>query len=99
MVDALGLSFDEALEQVVPEARRDAVRALREAELPVPIVRARVVSGRGGPRAWFQDWDPSQGYYWRRLRGYLLDHVGRSESDLESLDDSSDIVLSHLEDP
>src|SRR5262249_23324187 len=60
---------------------------------------ARVLSGRGGPRPWFATWTPSTGYYWLRQRAYLLDKLGRSEVEIESLDDSTDKILSHLEDP
>src|SRR5437868_6552933 len=97
-MDALGRSIDEALE-IVPQEYRDVVRARFEEEVAQPIRLAGVLSGSGGPKEWFQHWDPSAGYYWRRLRSYLLDHVGRSQSEIASLDDSTDKVLSHLEDP
>jgi hypothetical protein len=97
-IDALGQTLDEAL-AVVPAEHRDAVRARFEEVVAQPIRRANILSGAGGPKAWFQSWDPSAGYYWRRLRTYLLDRVGRSASEVESLDDSTDTILSHLEDP
>ncbi|MDE0133682.1 MAG: Z1 domain-containing protein [Acidimicrobiaceae bacterium] len=52
-----------------------------------------------GPRAWFRDYDPANGYHWPRLRNWLRDDRGWSLSMLDSLDRSSDSVLSHLEDP
>lgn len=52
-----------------------------------------------GPRTWFGDYDPANGYHWPRLRSWLLDERGWSLSMLDSLDRSSDSVLSHLEDP
>lgn len=97
-MDALGQTLDAAL-QAIPAEHRDAVRARFEEEVAQPIRRANILSGAGGPKAWFQSWDPSGGYYWRRLRTYLLDRVGRSSSEVESLDDSTDTILSHLEDP
>lgn len=97
-MDALGQTLDEAL-ATVPQEHRDAVRARYEEEVAQPIRRANILSGAGGPKDWFQDWDPSGGYYWRRLRTYLLDRIGRSASEVESLDDSTDTILSHLEDP
>lgn len=97
-IDALGESLEDAL-RIVPEEAREAVRARYEEEVAQPIRRTHLLSGSGGPRAWFKDWRPSEGYYWRRQRQYLLDELGRSESELDLLDDASDKVLSHLEDP
>src|SRR2546425_6121721 len=97
-IDALHQNLDEAL-SVIPLEYREAVRARFEEEVAQPIRRANILSGAGGPKSWFQHWDPSGGYYWRRLRTYLLDRVGRSASEVESLDDSTDTILSHLEDP
>jgi Z1 domain len=97
-MDALGQTLADAL-AVVPAEHRDAVRARFEEEVAQPIRRANILSGAGGPKEWFEHWDPSAGYYWRRLRSYLLDRVGRSSSEVESLDDSTDTILSHLEDP
>ena len=97
-MDALGTSFEEAL-QVVPEPHRDAVRALYEKEAVHTILRVRGVSAKGGPKDWYEDWDPAVGYYWVRQRAYLLDHVGRNETELDALDDASNRVLSHMEDP
>jgi Z1 domain len=97
-IDALGQTLEEAL-GAVPEEHRDAIRARFEEEVAQPIRPANILSGSGGPKDWFEHWSPSTGYYWRRLRTYLLDRVGRSSSEVESLDDSTDVILSHLEDP
>lgn len=97
-MDALGQTLDEALE-VVPEELQPQVRALWEEQFAQPIRLAQVLSERGGPRAWFAEWDPSRGYYWTRQRSYLIDQLGRGERDVESLDDATDKILSHLEDP
>jgi hypothetical protein len=97
-MDALNQSVEDAL-STIPAEHREAVRARFEEEVAQPIRPAGVISGTGGPREWFQHWDPSTGYYWRRLRTYLLDRVGRTNAEVESLDDSTDRVLSHLDDP
>lgn len=97
-MDALGQGIDEAL-QVVPSEHRDAVRVRWEEQSAQRIRPAVVLSGSGGPRAWFEAWDPSTGYYWRRQRAYLIDYVGRSETEIESVDDSTDKILAHIEDP
>jgi hypothetical protein len=97
-VDALNQPVEDALASI-PGEYREAVRARFEEEVAQPIRPAGVISGTGGPREWFQHWDPSTGYYWRRLRTYLLDRVGRTNAEVESLDDSTDCVLSHLDDP
>jgi hypothetical protein len=98
-VDALKIDFEDALARFVPTDLRPGVRELREQQMTQVILRVRGVSADGGPKAWFRDWDPSEGYYWRRQRRYLLDHVGRSPEALDALDDDSDRVLSYLEDP
>ena len=97
-MDALGEPLQEALSAIPPEYR-ESVRIRYEEETALPIRRAQVLSGHGGPRAWFRNWDPSEGYYWRRQRSYLLDHLGWAQPDIASLDDATDLVLSHLEDP
>lgn len=97
-IDALGEPLDEALLHV-PEEHRDAVRVRWEEETALPIRRVHILSERGGPRAWFENWDPSAGYYWRQQRTYLIDHIGWARPDVESLDDATDRILSHLEDP
>ena len=97
-IDALGQTLEEALEAIPPE-RREAVRARWEEQHAQRIRPAVVLSAHGGHRAWFEEWDPSTGYYWRRQRTYLIDQVGRSETEIESLDDSTDKILSHVEDP
>jgi hypothetical protein len=97
-IDAVGETLESAL-VLIPEEFREAVRARYEELVAQPIRRAHVLSGSGGPRQWFEEYDPSTGYYWRRLRTYLLDRVGRSEPEIESLDDSTDRILAHLEDP
>lgn len=98
-MDALAQSLDDALAAVVPAEYRDAVRVRWQEQYAQRILPARVLSGHGGPRAWFAGWTPSTGYYWVRQRAYLLDNLGRSEIEVESLDDSTDKILSHLEDP
>jgi Z1 domain len=98
-IDALHQALEQALESVVPAQHRDEVRARYEEETAQPIRLASVLSSTGGPKRWFGDWDPSSGYYWRRLREYLLDRLGRTALEVESLDDSTDKILSHLEDP
>ncbi len=98
MMDALDVPFDDALANVVPEALRDEVRERHARDAVQIILRVRGVSA-GGPKGWYSDYDPATGYYWVRQRQYLLDHVGRSEAVLDSLDDDSNRVLSYLEDP
>ena len=97
-MDALGMALDAALASV-PEELREAVRTRWEEETALPIRRVHVLSAHGGPRDWFAGWDPSTGYYWRRQRSYLIDQIGWAQPDVESLDDATDRILSHLEDP
>lgn len=90
------MSFEEAL-GLVPEELRDAVSAKWIAD-HIKIEPVGVLS-EGGPRPWFDDWDPATGYHWGRLREFLLIEKGRSESVIESLDQTTDKILSMLEDP
>lgn len=100
LIDTLDVSLDEAMDMSrVPADLRENVRVRYEEETALPIRRANVLSGQGGPRAWFEDWDPSTGYYWRRQRSYLIDRIGWNQAAVGSLDDATDRILSHLEDP
>ncbi len=100
LIDSLGVSIGDALEMArVPPELWDQVRIKYEEENALPIRRANVLSGTGGPRAWFREWDPSSGYYWQRQRSYLIDRLGWNQADVGSLDDTTDKILSHLEDP
>ena len=53
----------------------------------------------GGPRPWSDGYDPSKGYYWRRQRAYLAHTLRRKDFEIDSVDQSSNRVLAHLEDP
>lgn len=100
LIDTLGVPLPDALEMArIPNEMRELVRVRYEEETALPIRRANILSGTGGPRPWFQQWDPSTGYYWRRQREYLIDRQGWNQADLGSLDDATDQILSHLEDP
>jgi hypothetical protein len=97
-MDQFGADLERALE-LVPADYRNEVR-IKWQERNVQRIRpAHVISAQGGRRSWYDNWDPSAGYYWRRQRAYRIDHLGRSEPEIESLDDSTDKILSHLEDP
>lgn len=67
-----------------------------ETEFLEPI---SLVPRGGGARPWFKDHESSEGYYWDRLRTFLIDKKGRSLDEVNSLHKESDLVLSHLEDP
>ncbi|MGI8808927.1 MAG: Z1 domain-containing protein [Acidimicrobiales bacterium] len=98
-IDALGWNLDQALEEV-PAALRAALRDAMEAEAAsVRFHRPGATIRRGGPKEWFEEWDPAEGYLWRRLRSHLIDDKAWSLRDVEGLDASSDNVLKHIEDP
>lgn len=67
-----------------------------EAEFLEPI---SLVPRGGGPRPWFEDYESSDGYYWNRLRTFLIDKKGRTLDEVNSLHKESDLVFSHIEDP
>jgi hypothetical protein len=98
-MDTLGQSLSEALVNVPIDFREAAKRRWEEESVQVVRLPAAMLSATGGPRPWAAQWDSAEGFYWRRLRNYLLDSVGRSESAITVLDDESDRVLRQLEDP
>jgi len=93
-------TLDVALNSLPPDLRdlQGEVRAKLQAEQDQPIYRANILSKGGGPLEWFRDWRPSDGYHWNRLRRHLFE-IGREMGDVDSLDDSSSRILSHIEDP
>lgn len=100
-VDSVGRTATDAVAMLgLPEAIAQLVLRRWTEEISQPVRFARVISSiKGGKREWFKQYDPAQGYYWRRLRAYLIDKLGRSDGDVRSLDDATDKVLAHLEDP
>jgi len=99
MAPPFGQPIEQAIVSAqVPEELREAVcTRLQEqdrSQAPLP----RILSAPGGRRPWFAEWDPSMGYYWQRQRRYLL-ALGRTPVEIESLDNATDLILSHLEDP
>lgn len=102
-MDTFQCDVDQALESLpgIPQMVIDHIRVAFEETEKQHTFRRRngAVLQRSGPKPWFDDWDPAQGYLWRRLREYLID---RREWDLEEVDDldvASDKILSHLDDP
>ncbi|MBX9791400.1 MAG: Z1 domain-containing protein [Pirellulales bacterium] len=97
-IDALNVPLNEVLGEV-PQALREDVRRRWEEETTQTIRIATVLSGSGGPRPWAASWDASAGYYWRRQRQWLIDHRGWSQAAVGTIDDATDKILAHLEDP
>jgi len=97
-MDALGEDLETAL-AAMPEDFRTDLRALVAEEQVRMFYRSGASVVDGGPRAWFDSWDPNAGYYWRRLRQYLLDRKGWLPRVIDDLNDSSNEVLRHIEDP
>ncbi len=98
-----GSTIDEALAAagpLVPESDHEAVlrHYRRQTSVTVEVLEPGVLSD-GGPRSWFDGYDPSQGYYWRRERAYLAHTLKRRDFELDSLDQASNKVLAHLGDP
>lgn len=103
IMDRDGLTLEEGLAAagpLIPQADHDPVRQLHMRQASTTIVRlAPNVISEGGPRPWFDGCDTSQGYYWRRQRGFLAHVLARKDYELDSLDIASDRVLAHLENP
>ncbi|MEU7971014.1 Z1 domain-containing protein [Micromonospora sp. NPDC049089] len=92
-----GLTLEQALAGFVPEELRDEVGRRWNADR-VTLEPVSVLS-KDGPRAWFDSYDPAAGYYWPRLREWLLVEKGRTESSIDAIDTATDKILSMLEDP
>jgi hypothetical protein len=99
-MDALEMDLETALADV-PEDLRADLRAEIEAEQRAVSMYYRTGAAviDGGPRPWFDSWDPNAGYYWRRLREYLVDHKGWVDREVDDLNASSNSILRHIEDP
>ena len=98
-----GSTFDQALTTagaLIPSEDHEAVlrHYRRQTSTTIQVLEPGVLSD-GGPRAWFDSCDPSKGYYWLRQRSYVAHTLGRKDFELDSLDQSSNKVLAHLEDP
>jgi Z1 domain len=98
-----GINFTEALEAggpLIPLSDHDAVRHHyeRQTSTTIEVLEPGVLSD-GGPRPWFDDYDPSKGYYWRRQRDFLAHDLDRKDFEIDSLDQSSNRVLAHIENP
>lgn len=98
-MDALGIDLESALAGA-PEQLRAHLRTTIDAEsLDVRFYRPASTIRQGGPRPWFDECHPEDGYLWRRLRDHLIDEKGWALREVESLDEASNNVLRHLEDP
>jgi len=99
-----GIGVEEAVAlagELIPAQDRNEVldRWQQQTSIRIEVLDPIDLSERGGPRAWYEDHDPSEGYYWRRQRRYLAQELRRGDFEIDSLDKSSNVVLSHLEDP
>ena len=97
------MSIDDALSlasHLIPSEDHDAVRRayVEQTATRIEVLEPGVLSD-GGPRSWFESHNPEEGYYWRRQRAFLAHDLGRKEFELDSLDKSTNKILSHLEDP
>ena len=86
---------------LIPFGDREEVLRRWEAQTStrIEVLNPVEISELGGPRSWYEEYDPTQGYYWGRQRRFLAQGLKRSDFDIDSLDKSSNVVLSHLEDP
>lgn len=99
-MDALGMDLEAALADVPEELRAELRAQIEDEQRAVNMYYrngAEVIDG--GPRPWFDSWDPNAGYYWRRLRQYLVDRKGWNLREVDDLNASSNRVLRHIEDP
>lgn len=86
---------------LIPDSDRDEVlrRWERQTSTTIEVLAPVNLSELGGPRDWYESWDASQGYYWRRQRRYIAQGLRWQDFEIDSLDKASNRVLSHLESP
>ena len=99
-----GISADEAVARfgdLIPREHQEAVldRWKQQTSIQIEVLDPVNLSKLGGPRPWYSDCDPSLGYYWQRQRRFLAQGLRWGDFEIDSLDKSSNTVLSHLEDP
>lgn len=96
------IDLDSTLENAliaVPTDLRDRVRELwLEETQEVTFSRIVHVSDPRKARGVLDRHDPAQGYHWRRLRNWLANE-GYKKRIVESLDDTTDRILTHFGDP
>ena len=98
-----GITAQEAVERfgnIIPDEDKDAVLdRWKRQSIRIEVLETIDLSELGGPRLWYASHDSSQGYYWRRQRRYLAQDLKRHDFEIDHLDQSSNAVLAHLEDP
>lgn len=104
LMDRDNIGPEEALQKlsaVIAKDDRQLIldRIKRQSPTLIELVGPMELSELGGPRSWFHDYNPANGYYWKRQRLHLINVHGRLPLEIEDLDKSSNRVLSHLEDP
>lgn len=104
LMDRDKISPEEALEKlsaVIVQDNRQLILDEIKQQSPtlIKFLGPMELSKLGGPRSWFDDHNPANGYYWKRQRLHLMNIYGRPLFEMEDLDMSSNRVLSHLEDP
>jgi hypothetical protein len=99
--DAIGV--EEAVERlsalIPPEDHVPTIELWRSQTSTTIAILEPAELSEGGPRPWFREWDTSGGYYWNRQQAFLRHDLRRLDYEIDSLDLSSNRVLSHLEDP
>jgi hypothetical protein len=93
---ATGVSVQKTLE-LFPEEYRQVIFTKYSLENQ-EIIRVEVAVLHNKAR---RSWQPktNDGIAWRKLKQYLIDHIGRTQDELDSLDHATDKILEQLADP
>ena len=96
----LGHSIESVLgSNLIPKELHEVVREALQSDENFPLTPARIIVADQKRRNWLQEVDRLKWHYWPELRQFLISAKGWELSALRSLDDTSDKILSQLENP
>lgn len=93
---ALGMDVKQVLQLFEEPCREKVFSIYAEQNQEITRVPATVLHNKAR-RSW--EHRSAEGVTWRKLKQYLIDHLGRTESEVGSLDQATDKILEQLADP
>jgi len=93
---ANGINLKEVL-KLFPESFRETIFLKYTSENQEIVRSPAILLQNRARRSWKHR--SSDGIAWRKLKQYLIDYVGRTDSEVDSLDQATDKILEQLADP